>query len=445
MNALAQPTFVHHLHPEDFSTYTLRALFAEARLLMHQERAIHYRLTAVLRELDARVHMDGKPLRLARWLHDTFGLTFGAAREKVRTARALGELPLIDAAFRDGQLSYSKVRALTRAATPENEAELVEIARRTSADGVEQVVRRIKQNACLHDVQAMIQARALSTRWDDTGMLVIQGKLTPEQGEVFLKALAKATEALSDKEADGETYGEADAETDGVTDAATGAEAETYWARRADALTLIMGESLSDAPNRASAPGDRHQVVVHVAAEALAENVSAETSPENVSAETLAVTVTAENPPENVSAETPSVNTPADTPFDKPFATPLHPETVRRLACDGGLLTIVEKDNGDPLNVGRKTRAIPPSTRRALLARDRHCQFPGCAHDRYVEGHHIVHWAHGGETRLDNLVLLCSRHHRAVHEFGYRIQRRSDGTFRVVKPGVRKPAYTGVT
>ena len=69
----------------------------------------------------------------------------------------------------------------------------VEIAKRTSADGVEQVVRQVKQDACLHDVQAMIQARALSTRRDDTGMLVIQGKLTPEQGEVFLKALAKAS------------------------------------------------------------------------------------------------------------------------------------------------------------------------------------------------------------------------------------------------------------
>ena len=424
MNALAQAAPVHHLHPEDFSRYTLRALFDEARLLMHQEHAIHYRLTAVLRELDTRVHVDGKPLRLARWLHDTFGLTFGAAREKVRTARALGDLPLIDAAFRDGQLSYSKVRALTRAATPENEAELVEIARRTSADGVEQVVRRVKQNACLHDVQAMIQSRALSTRWDDSGMLVIQGKLTPEQGEVFLKALAKATEALSDTEADTETDAEADAETASRTNA----EADAYWARRADALTHIMGDSLSDAPNRASAPGDRHQVVVHVAAEALVENVSAETLPVNVTAET---------PPKNVSAETPSVNIPAETP--------LHPETARRLACDGGLLTIVEKDNGDPLNVGRKTRAIPPSTRRALLARDRHCQFPGCAHDRYVEGHHIVHWAHGGETKLDNLVLLCSRHHRAVHERGYRIRRENDGTFRVMKPGVLKPTYTGVT
>ncbi|MGE3465051.1 MAG: HNH endonuclease [Pseudomonadales bacterium] len=117
--------------------------------------------------------------------------------------------------------------------------------------------------------------------------------------------------------------------------------------------------------------------------------------------------------------------------------TRLHPETVRRLACDGGLLTIIESPRGDPLNVGRKTRAIPPSTRRALVARDRHCQFPGCSQERYVEGHHIKHWAHGGETRPDNLVLLCSRHHRAVHELGYRIERTLDGELRFISPGGR--------
>ncbi|MGE0624787.1 MAG: HNH endonuclease [Pseudomonadales bacterium] len=115
--------------------------------------------------------------------------------------------------------------------------------------------------------------------------------------------------------------------------------------------------------------------------------------------------------------------------------TRLHPETVRRLACDGGLLTIIENPRGDPLNVGRKTRAIPPSTRRALVARDRHCQFPGCSQERYVEGHHIKHWAQGGETRPDNLVLLCSRHHRAVHELGYRIERTPEGELRFIRPG----------
>ena len=316
-------------------------------------------------------------MRLPQWLHDNFGLTFGAAREKVRTARALGTLPAIDAAFRDGELSYSKVRALTRAATSENEEQLLTLSRGSDAEGVERLVRQVKTQACLDDVQALIRSRSLSTRWDDTGALVVQGRLTPEQGEVFLKALAKATEVLK-KSGDTET--------------------DTYWAHRADALVQVMADSLIG--GNPSTPGDRHQVHVHVSAETLA---GADTNPET---------------------KTDNGRVPAET---------LHPETIRRLSCDGGLVTIIEDAKGDPLSVGRKTRAIPPATRRALLSRDRHCQFPGCTQDRYVEGHHVVHWAKGGETKLDNLVLLCGRHHRDVHEFGYRIERTGEGRFEVSK------------
>ena len=198
MFALAQTdSSVHHLNPHDYSRYSLGALLDEARLLLGQERALQYRLAAVLRELDTRAHLDGKPLRLPRWLHQHFELTFGAARETVRTARALGKLPLIDAAFRDGALSYSKVRALTRAATPENEAELLKRAKRTDAEGVERLVRCVKQQACIGDVQELIRSRSVSTRWDDSGALIVQGRLTPEQGELFLKALARATERLA--------------------------------------------------------------------------------------------------------------------------------------------------------------------------------------------------------------------------------------------------------
>ena len=133
---------VHHLIPEDYAGYPYLALLDEVRLLMGQERMTQYRVAAVLRELDARDRVDGTPMRLTRCLHDGFGITFGTAREKVRTARALGSLPAIDAAFRDGRLSYSKVRALTRAATSENEEALLEVALRTSAEGVEQLVGR---------------------------------------------------------------------------------------------------------------------------------------------------------------------------------------------------------------------------------------------------------------------------------------------------------------
>ncbi len=111
----------------------------------------------------------------------------------------------------------------------------------------------------------------------------------------------------------------------------------------------------------------------------------------------------------------------------------LHPETVRRLTCDGALVSVLEDGQGEVLNVARKTRVIPSAIRRALRARDGSCQYPGCSQSRYVDGHHIVHWADGGETKLDNLILICRRHHGLVHEFGYRIIKKETG-FEFVKP-----------
>ncbi|MCZ6711162.1 MAG: HNH endonuclease signature motif containing protein [Gammaproteobacteria bacterium] len=96
----------------------------------------------------------------------------------------------------------------------------------------------------------------------------------------------------------------------------------------------------------------------------------------------------------------------------------------RRPTCDGSIVPIVENARGEPLSVGRKTRTVPPALRRALHRRDKGCRFPGCEQTRHVDAHHIQHWAHGGETKLDNLVLLCRYHHRQLHEGGYTIERR---------------------
>ena len=100
-------------------------------------------------------------------------------------------------------------------------------------------------------------------------------------------------------------------------------------------------------------------------------------------------------------------------------------ETVRRLTCDAALITAVEDSAGKVLNVGRKTRAIPPSIRRALSIRDQGCRVPGCCESRYVDAHHVQHWCDGGETSLDNLVLLCRHHHRLLHQGAFRIERTS--------------------
>jgi hypothetical protein len=101
----------------------------------------------------------------------------------------------------------------------------------------------------------------------------------------------------------------------------------------------------------------------------------------------------------------------------------LAPETARRLACDASVLALSER-HGKAVRVGRKTRTIPPALRRALRSRDRGCRFPGCENHRFLDAHHVRHWARGGETRLDNLLLLCRRHHRLVHEGGYAVDER---------------------
>jgi hypothetical protein len=160
---------------------------------------------------------------------------------------------------------------------------------------------------------------------------------------------------------------------------------EPIAARRADALTQIAETYMNNSENSGST-ADRYQVVVHVA--------------------------TAENEANHPCLE------------NGPHVTAV---TSRRIACDCSTTVITEDQDGEPLNIGRRSRTIPPPMRRALKARDGGCRFPGCTNHKFVDGHHIIHWADGGETSLDNLVLLCRHHHHLVHEGGFDCRRSKDG------------------
>jgi len=109
-------------------------------------------------------------------------------------------------------------------------------------------------------------------------------------------------------------------------------------------------------------------------------------------------------------------------------------ETARRASCDAGLVHWLENSDGEPLSIGRKSRTIPPAIRRALQRRDGGCRFPGCTCSRFVDAHHIQHWADGGETAMDNLVLLCRHHHRLVHEGGFGIHKSTEGATEFSNP-----------
>ncbi len=114
---------------------------------------------------------------------------------------------------------------------------------------------------------------------------------------------------------------------------------------------------------------------------------------------------------------------------------PLHPETVRRMACDAGVIPVVLGGAGEVLDYGRARRTVSTTQRRALALRDRGCVFPDC--DRppgWCEGHHIVPWPAGGATDMANLALLCHHHHKAVHEGGWTLARAPDGRLSFTRP-----------
>ena len=370
-----------------------------------------YELLCYLREFDRHHGWEGFR-SCAHWLNWRTGLDLGAAREKLRVAAALADLNHISAAMACGRLSYSVVRALTRVATPATEARLVAVACCATAAQVERLVRAWRQadRAAQPDAEQLrLASRALSTRVDEAGMVVLRARLTPEVGAVLLRALEAALEQ--------------------VPAAAQEDQAPTIAQRRADALGLVAESALAGALD-AGSPGDRYQVAVHVAAETLAA------SPEPAPAALGAISAeTRELSPAASAPAAPAVDLDAgQAVIEQAGGIHVGKEVARRIACDAGLVVLRHAADGNVLDVGRKTRTIPTALRRALEDRDRNqCQFPGCS-SRHCDAHHVVHWADGGATRLTNLVLCCRFHHRAVHEEGFQVVPVGDGQFRFLRP-----------
>jgi len=169
-----------------------------ARLSAEVDTAIA-RLLTLIREFDDQRGWSNGFRSCAEWLAWRVGLDIVAARERVRIARALGTLPILSGALKRGDLSYTKVRALTRVATPENEARLLTMGRTNTAEQIGRIVRgrRMLDGAAeRREAKRQHESRALSAYRDESGMVVIHGRLDPEGGAVFMQALAAAQDAL---------------------------------------------------------------------------------------------------------------------------------------------------------------------------------------------------------------------------------------------------------
>jgi len=342
--------------------------------------AATYELLVMIREFDERGGCLKWGLEnTAAWLAWRCDLSMATAREKVRVAQSLKHLPLISEAFSTGELSYSKVRSMTRVANAANEEELVAFALRNTANHVAAYCRELRMGSPLSDSigEQAFAARSLRVRRDaERGMMSVTVDLPIEAGDLFEKALDKAR----------------DDECLKIPDLV-----DTSWSKRqADAFVTMLKEYLQGGATRTTSSSDNFLVTIHVDQSALAGDIGRSSVPI---------------------------------------------ETVKRLCCDGHAVVMTETEDGEPLSIGRKSRVIPKGIERAVRARDANtCRFPGCRNKRFVDIHHIEHWADGGETALDKLMLLCAKHHTLLHEGGFRIDQDFQGNWAFYRPdGVAVP------
>jgi len=447
----------------------------------HIDAATHRLLTSI-RKFDECSGWSRQGARTcAYWLSYRIGLGVNAAREKVRVARRLGELPLIDAALKAGKLSFSKVRAMTRVATADNEARLVRTAECATGAQLERICRGYRQVTEGKKPRLDDERRYVRKRYTRSGMVRIEAQLRPDEAELVMQALRQMRSAArgEDEPALGtksrrkyvtaEAPPDAEAERAGQPIAGPSALATKSQRKNvtAEASPEVEGEH---ARQPTTAPPD-------LTTKSQRKNVTAETSPDpdedtptpNLADGLLLMAESAltRGPTTRRAGERTQlivqlgedrldtgdrgtcrgderpgarVGTP-NRERSEPWRAVLHDgtwlsgQTFQRLACDCGLTIVKTATDGTPLDVGRKRRTIPPALWTALLSRDQgQCQFPGCTCRVFLEAHHIEHWSQGGPTNLANLTLVCASCHQRLHEGGFHVERQPDGTLRFYTP-----------
>ncbi len=337
---------------------------------------------------------------MAHWLNWKCGVSLRTAREQVRVAAALDEFPRIRAGFLEGSLSYSKVRAVTRVATPFNEPDLVALCHSMTASQLDRCVAafRVDKSAEDEDHAAAVAFadRRVVKRPNYDGSTTTSFTLPDDLSEVSYAAIEHAASKIIEQHrAEGESRRL-------VVDRLGGTAAI-----RADAVVALLCGTL-DSPQ-----GINPELGVIVDAELLAAKTRDAPKPD---AE-LANGELANDELANAEQSDPELR-------GELAGRRIGSEVARRIGCDTTLRALTELDDGTLIEVGTAARTVSGRLRRTLLRRDQHqCRFPGCGQMLGLHAHHIIHWADGGLSTLDNLITLCGFHHHALHEGGWEIQR----------------------
>jgi hypothetical protein len=321
-------------------------------------------LLRLIADADRREIWRGSGARdAAHWLAIRYGISEWKARRWIVAAHALENLPCISDALERGALGIDKVVELARFASADDEARLVRWAMTVSCGAIRHRAD-LEAKTSIKDVREADRSREVSWWYYDEGRRFgLTADLPASHGPVIVNALEREADKIV---------------------ALPGEEHETFAsARRADALVALCSARVAADPEP-----DRATVVVHARLDGLERDAGG---------------------------------------CEIEGGPVVHPQTVRRLLCNARVQTVVEDVNGNVLGIGRMSRHAPAWMLRQVRHRDRECRFPGCGARRFTEAHHLRWWRHGGRTDLDNLALICSFHHRLVHEHGWSVKRDAAG------------------
>jgi Domain of unknown function (DUF222)/HNH endonuclease len=368
---------------EDVSGFDDAALGDDLIALRREIDRLELEFSRRLRRVDLHHGNLDTQLSLTSWLRSRCRLSVAAAAQHVDVARRLPELPATERSAAEGSIGFHHCAVIARCATQVGtdavravEDTLVEAATKLDPRGLGVVTQRLRYcvdpDGAAEDADAQHTRRRFDISQTFDGVFHISGLLDAEGGALVRTAI----DAL---------------------DAPIAGDTRPAWQRRADAIVELARRQLQGG-TLPSVAGERPHLTVTASEATLRLERSC-------------------------------------APGEMRWAGPVIADTVRRIACDASVTRIALGADGEPLSVGRATRTIPPAMRRALVLRDGGCRYPGC--DRppeWTDGHHIEHWADGGETKLDNLVLLCRQHHRAVHEGRWRLALGRDGETTALPP-----------
>ena len=366
---------------EPVGEWALERLEAQLCLLAARSTATMYRWLVLVAEFDRRRACESWGITsTAGWVAWKCGLDVRTARDHVRVARALEQLPIVSERFASGELPYSKVRAVTRIATPATEAELADFASVTTTAQLDRAVRAYRRAVDGDDDEDAVRQRLFVDAYTaEDGTVRVTAVLPPAEGAVVLAALDHQAARIADERRP--------RRADRLGRDVGGGSREP-WPVRVEALIAMAQSSLAGADPELVP--DPYQVIVHAY---------------------------------------------DDGTSYLDDGSPITAELLARLACGASLQLLVEDRHGNPLYLGRRRRTITPSLRRALQARDgNRCRFPGCQARHYLQGHHADYWSKGGRTNIDDLALLCQRHHDLIHRGQFTMTLADTGGFEFRRP-----------